>query len=259
VLRALAIELDEVYTARIRSADEREALITLIDTLFGITAEHISIEQALSARRELESSLSHLRVTRGDHFVPGTEALVAPTNSQERTLASIIKALVFSEPVLLVGYPASGKTTLIRYLARKAQTDLYYINLSSDSGMEELLGGFMQDRSGKWYYKRGLLFTAVEKGAWLLIDEANLNPLSEYLNTLLDFGYVTDEEGTQFSVHANFRLFFSINPPKVHPSRYVLSPALRTRFNEVWVEEIVDIDELSGLVKSWRQAQSPRS
>jgi midasin len=167
----------------------------------------------------------------------------------------MLKALRFDEPILLVGYPASGKTTLVRYLAREKKTDLYYINLSSDSGLEELLGGFRQDRSGKWRYTRGLLFKAVKRGAWLLIDEANLNPLSEYLNTLLDFGYVTDEEGAVSELHPNFRLFFSINPPKVHPSRNVLSPALRTRFNEIWVEEITDVAELSALVDSWKRAR----
>jgi len=42
---------------------------------------------------------------------------------------------------------------------------------------------------------KGWLFKAVEEGFWLLVDEANLSSLSEYLNTLIDFGYVIDEEG----------------------------------------------------------------
>ena len=99
--------------------------------------------------------------------------------------------------------------------------------------------------------KRGLLFKAVQNGSWLLIDEANLNPLSEYLNTLIDFGYIVDEEGEVYRAHKNFRLLFAINPPKIHPSRNILSPALRTRFNEIWVEEISDINELSTLVNDW--------
>jgi midasin len=177
-----------------------------------------------------------------------------PTETQRHTLVSALKALKFDEPILLVGNPASGKTTLVRYLAQQKKTDLYYVNLSSDSGLEELLGGFTQDTRGKWRYKRGLLFKAVKSGAWLLIDEANLNPLSEYLNTLLDFGYITDDEGTIFELHPNFRLFFSINPPKIHPSRNVLSPALRTRFNEIWIEEITDVAELSELVGRWKRA-----
>jgi len=114
-----------------------------------------------------------------------------------------------------------------------------------------LLGGYIQDTHGKWYYKQGLLFKAMQEGNWLLIDEANLNPLSEYLNTLLDFGYIVDEEGQVYRTHPNFRLLFSINPPKIHPSRNILSPALRTRFNEIWVEEVSDVDELSMLVKNW--------
>ncbi|MDD1720807.1 MAG: AAA family ATPase, partial [Euryarchaeota archaeon] len=254
-MRLLAKELAEVYVARVRNRDEREGLITLIDTIFGIKSEGYSTEDApIVPAEKLEQLLADLPVTRGRHFIPGEEARIVPTETQRRTLVSVLKGLMFDEPILLVGYPASGKTTLVRYLAREKRTDLYYVNLSSDSGLEELLGGFTQDRSGKWRYKRGLLFKAVKSGAWLLIDEANLNPLSEYLNTLLDFGYVTDEEGTMFELHPNFRLFFSINPPKIHPSRNVLSPALRTRFNEIWIEEITDVAELAELVGRWKRA-----
>ena len=258
LLESLARELSDVYVARVRNGDEREALIKLIDTLFGLKNESTSIEDVLAVHTgQLEQFLADLSVTRGRHLIPGQEAHIVPTKTQRQTLASVVKALFFNEPILLVGYPASGKTTLIRYLAREKKTDLYYVNLSSDSGLEELLGGYTQGRGGKWHYKRGLLFKAVKRGAWLLIDEANLNPLSEYLNTLLDFGYVADEEGTLFKLHPNFRLFFSINPPKIHPSRNVLSPALRTRFNEIWIEEITDAGELSELVESWKHGQSP--
>ncbi len=255
LLRVLAIELCDVYLARIRDPDEKDALIKLIDALFGLKAQGIETGTLLKAHEEqYESLLSSLHVTSGRQLIPGDEARIIPTPTQASTLAYVLKALVFSEPILLVGYPASGKTALVRYLARTKETDLYYVNLSSDSGLEELLGGFVQDRAGRWRYQRGLLFAAIEDGAWLIIDEANLNPLSEYLNTLIDFGYATDEEGTLFRMHPNFRLFFLINPPKVHPSRNVLSPALRTRFNEIWVEETRDVEELLGLVKQWKMS-----
>jgi MoxR-like ATPase/HEAT repeat protein len=254
-LHLLCRELTEIYVQRVRSRDEREALVRLIGAIFRVTGEDGSISEALDASEQCKQLLVALPVSRGRHFIPGEEARIVPTETQRRTLIGMLKALRFDEPILLVGYPASGKTTLVRYLARQKKTDLYYVNLSSDSGLEELLGGFRQDRSGKWRYTRGLLFKAVKRGAWLLIDEANLNPLSEYLNTLLDFGYVTDEEGAIFELHPNFRLFFSINPPKVHPSRNVLSPALRTRFNEIWIEEITDVAELSELVDSWKRAR----
>ena len=253
-MRLLGTELADICVARVRNRDEREGLLKLIDTIFGIKAEGSSSEDAfINPSEQLGQLLADLPVTRGRRFIPGEEARIVPTETQRHTLVSMLKALKFDEPILLVGYPASGKTTLVRYLARQKKTDLYYVNLSSDSGIEELLGGFTQDRRGTWRYKRGLLFKAVKSGAWLLIDEANLNPLSEYLNTLLDFGYVTDEEATLFELHPNFRLFFSINPPKIHPSRNVLSPALRTRFNEVWLEEITDVAELSELVDRWKR------
>ncbi|MGZ7124246.1 MAG: AAA family ATPase, partial [Halobacteriota archaeon] len=253
-MRLLGIELANIYVARVRNRYEREGLLKLIDAIFGVQADGSSGEDTFAILSEhLGQLLADLPVTRGRRFIPGEEARIVPTETQRNTLVNMLQALKFDEPILLVGYPASGKTTLVRYLARQKKTDLYYVNLSSDSGIEELLGGFTQDRRGSWRYKRGLLFKAVKSGAWLLIDEANLNPLSEYLNTLLDFGYVTDEEATVFELHPNFRLFFSINPPKIHPSRNVLSPALRTRFNEIWLEEITDVAELSGLVDRWKR------
>jgi len=246
------LELFDVYVARIRDKSEKEALIKLLDTMFNFNSMDLDFDRLLKDRaKKSQETLAQLTVTKGGQFIPSRAAEITPTRSQECTLITVIRALLANEPVLLVGYPASGKTTLIRYLSRKLQTDLYYVNLSSDSGIEELLGGYIQDTHGKWYYKQGLLFKAVQEGNWLLIDEANLNPLSEYLNTLLDFGYIVDEEGQVYRTHPNFRLLFSINPPKIHPSRNILSPALRTRFNEIWVEEVSDVDELSMLVKDW--------
>ena len=253
LLEALARELSDVYVARVRNSDEREALIKLIDTLFGLKNESTSIEDACCPHWAVRAVLSGLvGYSRSLPSFLVKRRTLSQTKTQRQTLASVVKALFFNEPILLVGDPASGKTTLIRYLAREKKTDLYYVNLSSDSGLEELLGGYTQSRSGKWHYKRGLLFKAIKKGAWLLIDEANLNPLSEYLNTLLDFGYVADEEGTLFKLHPNFRLFFSINPPKIHPSRNVLSPALRTRFNEIWMRKSLTQENY----RNWSRAGS---
>jgi len=206
--------------------------------------------------QENNNLLTLLKVTQGSQFIPGKEAQISPSASQKVILNFIVKSLIQNEPVLLVGNPASGKTTLIRYLARAKQTNLYYVNLSSDSGLEDLLGGYYQDKEGNWQYRQGLLFKAIQEGSWLFIDEANLSSLSEYLNTLIDFGYISDEEGKIITAHPNFRLFLSINPPKIHSSRNLLSPALRTRFNEIWVEEIDKREELEAMIKDWMGQES---
>ena len=42
-----------------------------------------------------------------------------------------------------------------------------------------------------------------------------------------------------------------MNPPRIHSSRNLLSPSLRSRFFEIWVEEITRERELRYLVNQW--------
>jgi MoxR-like ATPase/HEAT repeat protein len=255
-LKKFFLEFFSVYIGRLRDSSERDAVVSLLDAHFGFRAAGLDLEEVLiSASLGLNPLLATLASSKGDKLIPRRDAVIVPTPTQNITIYLILKAIINNEPLLVAGNPASGKTTIIRYLAGQKETNLYYVNLSSDTGLEELLGGYTQDKKGKWHYRKGLLFRAMEEGSWLLIDEANLSPLSEYLNTLLDFGYVIDAEENVCHAHPNFRIFLSMNPPSVHQSRNLLSPALRSRFTEVWVEELTNLGELAGLIDTWSSSK----
>ncbi|MEI7826858.1 MAG: AAA family ATPase, partial [Euryarchaeota archaeon] len=94
-LRLLGKELTNVYLARIRSRDERAAMITLIDTIFGITESSSNNDALIAPSEQLERLVADLPVTQGRYFIPGQEARIVPTETQRHTLASVLNALVF--------------------------------------------------------------------------------------------------------------------------------------------------------------------
>jgi len=84
------------------TADEREALIKLIDTLFGLKNESTSIEDVLAVHTgQLEQFLADLSVTRGRHLIPGQEAHIVPTKTQRQDAGECCQSTLFQRAILL--------------------------------------------------------------------------------------------------------------------------------------------------------------
>lgn len=182
-------------------------------------------------------------------------------NGQLRNLARAV--FIQRYPVLLQGPTSSGKTSLVRYLAAVSGREFVRINNHEHTDMEEYLGSYITDSTGKLVFNEGVLVRAVRNGSWIVLDELNLAPsdVLEALNRLLDDNrelYVPELQET-IKAHPGFMLFATQNPPTLYAGRKMLSRAFRNRFVEIHVDEIPE-EELTTILErkckiSWSYAE----
>ncbi|KAK4269128.1 hypothetical protein QN277_022325 [Acacia crassicarpa] len=183
------------------------------------------------------------------------------TKSVREHLENLARALLIKRyPVLLQGPTSSGKTSLVRYLAALTDHEFVRINNHEHTDLQEYLGSYITDASGKLVFNEGVLVKAVRNGYWIVLDELNLAPsdVLEALNRLLDDNrelFVPELQET-IKAHPNFMLFATQNPPTGYAGRKMLSRAFRNRFIEIHVGEI-PYDELSTILE--KRCEIPQS
>ena len=99
-------------------------------------------------------------------------------------------------------------------------------------------------------FSEGALVEAIRKGKWVLLDEINLTSSEtlQRLSGLLDdatSSVTLTERGDSVAIerHSNFRLFGAMNPA-TDAGKKDLSSAVRSRFTEFYVDELLDPVEL---------------
>lgn len=87
------------------------------------------------------------------------------------------------------GPTSSGKTSLVAYLAAKTGHRCVRINNHEHTDLQEYLGSYVADASGRLVFREGALVTALRQGHWVVLDELNLAPTEvlEALNRLVGF------------------------------------------------------------------------
>lgn len=116
------------------------------------------------------------------------------------------------------------------------------INNHEQTDLQEYLGSYVADESGRLGFHEGPLVQAVRNGWWVVLDELNLAPTEvlEALNRLLDDNrelYVPElQEAIQ--PHPHFMLFATQNPPGLYSGRKQLSRAFRSRFLELHIDQV---------------------
>ncbi len=145
-------------------------------------------------------------------------------------------------PILLQGETSSGKTSLIKYLADATGNRMVRINNHEHTDIQEYVGCYGSDSSGRFSFREGLLATAMRRGHWIILDELNLasTEILEALNRVLDDNreLFIPETDTVIRAHPAFRVFATQNPVGFYGGRKVLSRAFRNRFVELHFDEL---------------------
>ncbi|XP_074982679.1 midasin isoform X2 [Caretta caretta] len=165
------------------------------------------------------------------------------TSSVKLNLKDIVRVVsAGTHPVLIQGETSVGKTSLIRWLAAASGNRCVRINNHEHTDIQEYIGCYASDASGKLMFKEGVLIDAMRKGYWIILDELNLAPTDvlEALNRLLDDNrelFITETQEV-VRAHPRFMLFATQNPPGLYGGRKVLSRAFRNRFVELHFDEL---------------------
>ncbi|QHS74848.1 AAA family ATPase midasin [Saccharomyces paradoxus] len=171
----------------------------------------------------------------------------------EKNMMNLVRATSGKRfPVLIQGPTSSGKTSMIKYLADITGHKFVRINNHEHTDLQEYLGTYVTDDTGKLSFKEGVLVEALRKGYWIVLDELNLAPTDvlEALNRLLDDNRELFIPETQEIVHPHpdFLLFATQNPPGIYGGRKILSRAFRNRFLELHFDDIPQ-DELEIILR----------
>lgn len=183
------------------------------------------------------------------------------TDSVKTNLCNLARIISIGKlPILLQGPTSAGKTSLIEYIAHKSGNYCLRINNHEHTDLQEYIGTYVTDITGKLQFKEGVLVQAMKMGYWIILDELNLAPsdILEALNRVLDDNRELFIPETQqlIKAHTNFMLFATQNPPGLYGGRKTLSRAFKNRFIELHFTEIPKL-ELEIILE--KRCQIPRS
>lgn len=152
----------------------------------------------------------------------------------ELTDKALNKGIELNLPVLLIGETGTGKTSFIRSIAQEKGAELIRLNLTGQTGVDEILGKWLANSTGM-YWVDGLLIKAMKEGHWIVFDEINmaLPEILSALHSLLDDDrkiILKEHRGEKITPHVNFRFFATMNPSDEYSGTKELNKAFLSRF-----------------------------
>lgn len=157
-------------------------------------------------------------------------------------------------PALLIGQTGTGKTSLIRQLAKDHNKEYVRFNMTGETTVDEFVGKFIL-KSGKngskTVWTDGILLDAMKSGKWLVVDEINvaLPEILFVLHSLLDDDKsvtVAQNDNEVVKAHKDFRFYATMNPVEEYAGTKELNKAFQSRFGMVLEVDYADKkDEIS--------------
>lgn len=141
-----------------------------------------------------DEDLSRLTVSFAGVLVPtiepgpplGTSSYVM-TKTSRQNLRATADAISNSKPLLVTGVSGSGKTTVIRHIAKglNKSSTMLTLHLNEQTDAKLLIGMYTSANTpGSFSWQPGVLTTAVREGRWVLVEDLDRAP-AEVLSTLL--------------------------------------------------------------------------
>jgi midasin len=185
---------------------------------------------------------------------PSSSSIVKTTTATEN-LRRIARSLLGFKPVLLIGLPNAGKTTLINDIAAtmgQAET-MVTLHLNEQTDAKSLLGMYAtSSATGSFSWQPGVLTKAAREGRWLLIEDLDRAP-SEVIGLILPIierGELTIASRRErikcaegFKIIATMKSSYNIAGEEIAPNTSMLGSRLwqRVQVSSLPVDEMRDV------------------
>jgi midasin len=188
-----------------------------------------------------------------DTSISASSIIKAPT--AVRNLRRIAMALTTSRPLLLVGLPNSGKTSLVNDVAATMgqSESMVTLHLNEQTDAKSLLGMYSTSpATGSFAWQPGVLTKAAREGRWVLIEDLDRAP-SEVIGLILPIiekGELTIASRKErikcadgFKIIATMKSSYNIAGEEVAPSTTILGSRLwqRVQIEPLSVDEIREV------------------
>ncbi|PYH91361.1 midasin [Aspergillus ellipticus CBS 707.79] len=186
---------------------------------------------------------------------PSAPSSIVRTPTAVDNLRKIATALINPEPILLVGLPNSGKTTLINDVAATMgqSESMVTLHLNEQTDAKSLLGMYSTSpATGSFSWQPGVLTKAAREGRWILIEDLDRAP-SEVIGLILPIierGELTIASRRErikcaegFKIIATMKSSYNIAGEEIAPSTTVLGSRLwkRVQVDSLTIDEVREV------------------
>jgi len=178
---------------------------------------------------------------------------LVPIFSVVVTTARVMAACIAETPLLLIGPPGIGKSKIVEAVATRMgvkssdpqENSWFRVNLSTNSTLEQLIGTtepVCEDNKRMFRWRNGVILDALERNAWLLLDEINLAPpevldgIAALLNPDVE-SFTVPTTGKVIPLvqdgKRRLRVFGAMNPASIGGGRNRLPQSIESLFTTV--------------------------